>query len=375
MPAYHINPEILQWAMDRSRIDVAAVASHCQREDSVVVGWLSGEQLPFTRDLRKLSTLFERPLEFFLRSTPPTDDDIYAHRRSPFPDIDVESHIERAAIDRAVSIQKTAAWLARLEDRPKVEFPEPRSSVSEWVRLVWEELNWDVRRDQIRLTSKSATFRTLRQRIEAMGCIVIVSAHPGMGTRGFSIPHPIAPLIYINDETGFAAVNTYSLLHEFAHLCIGQTSLEHDIDSNIERRCDRFAAEFLMPEPELKTYLRRTKKGPKFSARNLDDIRLIASHFKSSWLSVAIRLKELGLAGQDLVSAVKNGEPRDGGGPGGPPQTRALKRAREYGSRYPELLFSAVSEQKLGELDALRYLKLEGRSEYREMSQLVGRPA
>ena len=69
--------------------------------------------------------------------------------------------------------------------------------------------------------------------------------------RGFAIADPVAPFIVINENDARSAW-AFTLLHELAHVFLGQTGISgYDGAEQIEQVCDEAAARFLLRRAEL----------------------------------------------------------------------------------------------------------------------------
>lgn len=371
MAKVSVSRAVLAWAMNQAASSPADLAEATGRPQTTVLKWLSGDEDPHKGDLLKLASYLGRPPEFFFMREPPREDPIPAYRRSTFGGADApRSARESAAVRRAENIREMASWLAQNQGADRVEWPDVSNSPAEQASRFRTFLDWSIRDDQVKATSKAATFRRLRQSVEALGVVVIVEDVGLSSSRGFSLADPYAPLIFINDAARLASVRTYTLLHEVAHLMRGETVLHHRADRAEEKYCERFAAEFLLPKADFLDYV-NTWRGKKFyGPGDLDDIRLISNRFKASWHTVAIRLKELGLADDNLVIAVSNGGEVDSGW-SNEPRTRSRMRVSEFGYTYPRLLADAIDERRISELDARRYLRLTKKDEFAGLRTLL----
>jgi hypothetical protein len=78
--------------------------------------------------------------------------------------------------------------------------------------------------------------------------------HTGLDARafrGFAFADPIAPFVVINKNDSRAAWSVM-LLHELAHLWLGQTSVSgYDGEGEAERFCDAVAARFMLDPHQL----------------------------------------------------------------------------------------------------------------------------
>ena len=139
----------------------------------------------------------------------------------------------------------------------------------------------------------------LIDRVDNIRVIVVVNGVVGNNThrrlnvdefRGFVLIDEYAPLIFINGADGKAA-QMFTLAHELAHIWFG-VSAAFDLqtlqpaNNEVEVACNLVAAEFLVPEKELKNMWPTACKNPqRFQA--------LARYFKVSEIVVARRALDL----------------------------------------------------------------------------------
>jgi Zn-dependent peptidase ImmA (M78 family) len=109
-------------------------------------------------------------------------------------------------------------------------------------------------------STKLEAFNFLRSRVEDIGVFVLLigdlgSYHTSFDTsvfRGFALSDNIAPFVVINDNDSKAAWS-FTLLHEFTHLLLGQTGISNSYTNTfIEKLCNSVASHVLLPEGELR---------------------------------------------------------------------------------------------------------------------------
>jgi len=101
-------------------------------------------------------------------------------------------------------------------------------------------------------------FKVIRQAVEDAGVFVILqgnlgSYHSNIGLlayRGFALADDVAPFIVINDTDAKSAWS-FTLIHEFVHLLLGQTGVSGLIaEKKVEKFCNDVASEYLLPAAE-----------------------------------------------------------------------------------------------------------------------------
>ncbi|WP_054747149.1 ImmA/IrrE family metallo-endopeptidase [Veillonella rogosae] len=97
-------------------------------------------------------------------------------------------------------------------------------------------------------------FTYIRSRLEAIGITVFVNGVVGSNNnrkllvsefRGFTLLDSYAPIIFINGRDSSNG-KLFTIIHEFCHVLLGEEGGVSD--GNSEPYCNRFAAEFLVPE-------------------------------------------------------------------------------------------------------------------------------
>jgi len=143
--------------------------------------------------------------------------------------------------------------------------------------------------------------RILREAMEDAGILVIVNGIVGNNThrkldpeefRGFVLVDEFAPLVFVNGADGKAA-QMFTLAHELAHVFFGSSAafdLREMSPANdpMEKACNQVAAEFLVPEHEIRRIWASVHDDP-------ERFQSLARRFKVSVLVAARRTLDLRL--------------------------------------------------------------------------------
>ena len=124
-----------------------------------------------------------------------------------------------------------------------------------------------------------------RDCIEEKGIFVFKDAFQVDFVDGFSLVHDQFPVIYLNNSRPHVR-QIFSLFHELAHLLLRQNGITRGVKiggEKIERFCNRFAAEFLVPSADLETRL-------DFSDYDDTAIGALASYYKVSRPVILLKL-------------------------------------------------------------------------------------
>ncbi len=358
-----INADVLRWALDDSNVRQAEFASKCGFDIHLVESWLNGESQPNTTQLRTLAKRLGRSIQFFMLPQPPESHTADVRFRRSMHNDTPEPEKEAGALRSAQRAQALVQWVEDgSADRSDLLVTHVQETPARYAARLQQHLGWTIA-DQRRATSKSAVFKALRLRIEQQGVLVLLQSAGKKGFRGFSLQQD-PPLIYVNKDYSGAALRTFTLLHELAHLGrgTGGKTCYYDSDAD-ERWCNQVATEFLLPRQDFLAYVER--KGVSFvSSSDTSIIEAASRYFKASWYAIAIRLTEFGLAEQELVEFIRQNYDveRDPSTPiPGIDRSTPVLRAEEFGTAYIQSVRKAVFDSRLSELEAGRLLRANAR--------------
>ncbi|MDW7710454.1 MAG: XRE family transcriptional regulator [Deferrisomatales bacterium] len=296
-----IKPDLVQWARERAGLPVGALAGRFPKLEA----WERGEAQPTMKQLEAFANATHVPMGYLFLPEPPEE-------RLPIPDFRTLPKVELRTpnpdlLDTIYAMQQRQAWLretlldgeaeplefvgsARLEDVPEAVGREMR-------RIIGFGDGWAA---EVRTWQKAVS--RLRQAIEDLGVMAVINGVVGNNThrkldvqefRGFALCDRHAPLIFVNGADAKSA-QMFTLAHELAHVWLGSEGVSGFEDlfpggSQIEDFCDKAAAEFLVPERELKgawsdarrterpfeDLARRFKVSPIVAGRRAMDLRLV----------------------------------------------------------------------------------------------------
>jgi Zn-dependent peptidase ImmA (M78 family) len=232
----------------------SSVLSHLEHERSTIK----------LSDLRKLAEYFKRPLGAFLLATPPTepkgppDFRILPGQRHSF------ERDTRLAIRKIARLRGVAAELmtsldhqaspqlasAKLSDSPAQIAQRERASLqaSTEIQLAWQ-------------TDRQA-YRWWRSTVEGKNILVFQVRTPVEDARGFSFSDGSPFAIAVSSADAVRA-RCFTLFHEYAHLLLrtsgiclpGREPKSKSSEASVERWCDQFAGELLVPPEALHEFV------------------------------------------------------------------------------------------------------------------------
>lgn len=265
-----VNPEVLRWARETARLDVAEAAQKIglraargvEAPDRLVT-LERGEEAPSRALLSRMAKQYRRPLVALYLSEPPRTgergEDFRTVRRPAAED-------QEALLDAAIRDLRARQGLVRsaLEEEDDVEALDfvGRHSIEDDPHALRVAITRLLEFDREAFRSARTideAFTYLRARTEEAGVFVLLvgdlgSHHTTISAetfRGYTVADPIAPFIVINDNDARSAW-AFTLLHELCHLLLGTTGVSGGYaELSIERLCDDVASGILLDDEEL----------------------------------------------------------------------------------------------------------------------------
>ena len=295
-----VSPDMIRWACERAGHDTA----HFAKKIPQLTKWIAGEIQPTLNQLENLANRTHTPLGYLFLSEPPDERLPISDYRTltgsapkrPSPDL----------LDTLYTMLRRQDWLrdwliedgeeplafvnsAQLSDDPIAVAAAIRSELG-------LESNWAAL-----LHSWQQALSRLRTLIEKRRVMAVINGVVGNNTRrtlnvdefrGFALVDRYAPLIFVNGADAKSA-QIFTLAHELAHIWLGAGGLSgfeamNPTGSDVEKWCNQVAAEFLVPEKQLKNHWIEVKDEPQ-------RFELLAREFKVSPIVTARRALDLAL--------------------------------------------------------------------------------
>ena len=254
-----VSNEILNWIMAHVQLEVLP-----QQIADNLDQWCRGVKTPTFHQIEKASQATGIPLGYFFLKTPPAEDSLLAQYRTidsvelnrPSRNLtDVMHHmdlVQEWTREHLISEGASAVtFVGACAKRPTVE--SIANAMRTALRLAPDWFKQS--------KSAEASFQTIRTTISDAGVFVMMSGIVENNThraldinefRAFAMVDDYAPLVFINANDSVNG-KLFSLLHEFAHICVGESDLFNDRDSTgnavkpVETLCNAAAAEILVP--------------------------------------------------------------------------------------------------------------------------------
>lgn len=376
------NPNVLAWARERAGLSIEDVARRIHKQPADVLAWEQGEDAPTYNQLEYLAeTLYKRPVALFFLPEPPDETPLEtAFRTLPDSDLaDLESDT-RYALRDALGFQESLRELTSGTDRSinlitrdlraggDADIFHLAANVRRYLEITLGE--------QRRWRSTREALDSWRDTLENRGVFVFKRSFEQSEISGFCLDDAEFPLIVINNSTPFSR-QIFTLFHELGHLLFGLSGITTNDMSFVERltgephalevACNRFAAEFLVPEA--------TFPWNRFPQRNpLEAITSVATSYMVSREVILRRLVDVGLVDSETYarevkrwSAEREGRSTGSGG------NYYATQVAYLGRNFLNLAFSQFHAGNLTLLELAGHLRIKTRNVGRLEDFLVTR--
>lgn len=304
-----INPEILIWARETAGFDLETAARKIELNAARglsgaerLAAMEAGDVVPSVPLLRRMADKYHRPILTFYLPKVPAPPELGQDFRT-LPDQGDESNVLLATLLRDVKARQALVRETLEDDDDAVEVELVGSArgirnAAELGTSIADAIDFDQAVYRARATGEEA-FAYLRTLVEAKGVFVLLAGDCGHWStaievgifRGFAIADRLAPFIVINDQDAKSAW-AFTLLHELAHLLLGETGVSSGPPAaGVERLCNDAAAAVLVDQVEVVALQRLLRGGE----ADINIIGAFADQARISRSMVAYQLFRVGV--------------------------------------------------------------------------------
>lgn len=302
-----VNGQILRWARESYNMSTSETAMALGIDEQRYVKWENGEEFPTYAKLKKISDVLHKPSALFFFPEPPQIQSIKGDLRTLSSE--VSSRLSKQVIQ-----QFEKAWAYQMDLRElygekqsilamRHTFPADRTMLCEYFRKV---LAFPISAQKDRRSDK-IVFEIFREKFYEVGIYVFKDAFKDNSVSGLCLNDSQYPIIIINNAMSFARQN-FTLFHELYHLIADTSGAEiirddyyvylDEQQSRVEKACDSFANEFLVPMADFQIEL---AKG------TVDEIRIaeLAKLYSVSKEAIMYKLYTMKLITPEQYNALK----------------------------------------------------------------------
>jgi len=299
MISIEIKPDMLRWARERAGLRLEALAKRFPKLEA----WERETARPTLKQIERYAKATHAPIGYLFLQEPPLE-------HVPIPDFRAVNNkrIDRPSpnlLDTVYICQQRQEWyhdFARSMGEEQLHFAGSArltDSVEATAEDMRSALGFDVE-ERRRIPTWTDALRRFIEQADASGILVMCSGvvlnnnHRPLDPdefRGFALVDKLAPLVFINGGDTKAA-QMFTLAHELAHIWLGQSALSDAQaswlpDNEVERWCNRVAAELLVPLAILRQEYRRDNVLH-------EEVDRLARRFKVSTLVILRRIHDAG---------------------------------------------------------------------------------
>lgn len=322
----NINPQLLTFSRERIGYAIPDIAQKLQVKEEKWLSWEKGEQKPTTNQLIRIANYLDRTPAFFYLNSPPDEGEPLSEFRTINNNLLVSGSPKLiAAIREAKRNRETLLELYSEQRKTPVSIPsldmvngtvqEKGERIRNWLGISMSAQNaW---------RSSSEALTNWKDLVEEKDIYVVQFPFVDVDEcRGFALSEEPVPIIGINSKDSYNA-RIFTLIHELAHILYRDSVLINDSlagyfgsGRTMEQKCNRLAAEILVPEVELT----REFNAQSFSVK---EVMRLSRKFRVSGYVMLIRLKAVQLITEEDYRALESqfsfydssGKGSDGGNP------------------------------------------------------------
>lgn len=266
-----VKPELLVWARRSAKVTVEDAAKAVNVAAERIEKWEKGDDAPTVGQLRTLAKKYHFPLAVFYLPEAPLDfAPLRDFRRLPDNGVSTISPNLAFHIRNAEDRRDLALELYNDQRHEPTPFPL-KANVRDDPEAVGEAIRdfLDVDEDsQKKAARQDRPFDFWRRKMEEHDVLVFVVSGPHYSVdlaemRGFAIARPQLPVVVINGKDYSQGGKAFTLLHELAHIILGESAISNGASEELARTtderqieifCDAVAAAALMPQSLLLSF-------------------------------------------------------------------------------------------------------------------------
>jgi Zn-dependent peptidase ImmA (M78 family) len=352
-----VNKDVIAWARKRTGFSQQEAA----KKFAKIAAWEAGEALPSYPQLEAMAEEFRIPIAVFFFPEPPNVPPIRESFRT-LPDTEFEQLPRRIRylLRKAKGFQLSLIELCQGRNPSErqitrdLEF-SARMSIDTMADKVRSYLGISLK-EQAAWNNDEEALKGWRDALYSVGIYVFKDAFLDESFSGFSLYDDVFPIIYVNNSSAKTR-QIFTLFHELAHLLFRTSGIDPVSDlyvdalparqKQIEVLCNRFAAQFLVPEAAFQAAFARMDPTERTA-------EILAARFHVSREFIFRKFLERELISEsDYTHAAKHWATQKRSGKGGDPYWSKLSY---LGREYVALAFSQFHQNRINEAQLSEHL-------------------
>lgn len=359
----NVNGEVLTWARESLALTRNQVTEKTDILARRLVQLESGEKQPTLEELKTLSKTYKRTIATLLLNRPPAEKPLPQDRRT----IDSKElgNFHEKTIMAVRKARALAQGFVELREEMGIEFSKfsQLASITDQPQIVARKVRQMLQLDEIReITNINHALESYIEKVESLGVVVFQLSLTQDNLRGFAIVDDIVPIIGIKRGGEQAHSKTFTLFHELGHILLnegGLCDLSPNTQLEIEKWCNAFSAEILVPTAELlrmEIVIDYQNQGQKIWAKK--DLVNLANYFHVGPLAILRSLLEKKLTTIAFYKEKHEKWNKPSFGRAKYPEGRniAKETIKEKGRTYIDLAFKAYDQNRINIKDLSDFL-------------------
>lgn len=358
-----VNPKVLVWAREALALNRANATEKTGLSAKRLTQLEEGEKQPSLDELKELSKAYKRTIATLLLTKPPKEKPLPTDRRT-IESKDIGYFHEKTIL----AIRKARALVVSLVELkqdagitiPKFQY---KALIQYNPALIANKLRKELNLDEVRqFENINYALDAYTEKIEALGVAVFQLSLTQDQLRGFSMVDEVMPIIVIKRGGEQATSKIFTLFHELGHILLndgGLCDLSENTNQQIEKWCNAFSAEMLIPTSELlqmNIVIEQKSNGEKIWAKK--DLIELGNHFHVGPLAILRSLLENNLTTPAFYKDKHQAWNKPSFGRAKKPEGRniAKETIKEKGKTYISLAFSAFDQNRIDLKDLSDFL-------------------
>ena len=361
-----VNFEVLIWAREA----IALNRTNASKNSGIPLKKLTqledGSALPTLYELKELSKTYKRTIATLLLKYPPLEKPLPLDRRTVdskdlgyFHEKTIMAIRKARALVGSLIELKQEAGITIQRFQYKANLSQSASEIAIQLRKEW---NLEEIRD---IKNINSALEAYIDKVESLGIAVFQLSLTQDKLRGFSIVDDLVPIVGIKRGGETPTAKIFTLFHEVGHILLnegGLCDLSENSTQQIEKWCNSFAAEILIPTTELlqmKFIVDKKTEGNKIWAKK--DLIQISSYFHVGPLAILRSLLENNLTTKAYYQEKHIAWNKPSFGRSKTPEGRdiAKETIKEKGRTYISLAFSAFDKNRIDLKDLSDFLGIK----------------
>ncbi|MBV6462564.1 MAG: hypothetical protein HJHJAOHD_02740 [Flavobacteriales bacterium] len=358
-----VNHKVLVWARESLAITRNQASEKTGITAKRLVQLEEGEKQPTLDELKEFSKTYKRTIATLLLAKPPKEKPLPTDRRT------IDSKDLGNFHEKTIMAVRKARALAQsfVELRQELGIDIPKFSLSASIQEQPQNVAAKIRKylnlDELReIESINHALEAYIEKVESLGVAIFQLSLTQDKLRGFSIVDDVMPIIGIKRGGEQATAKIFTLFHELGHILLnegGLCDLSEKTNIEIEKWCNAFSAEVLIPTSELlkmEVVLEQKHSNNKIWAKK--DLVELGNYFHVGPLAILRSLLENKLTTPVFYKEKHQAWNKPQFGRAKHPEGKniAKETIREKGRTYISLAFSAYDQNRIDLKDLSDFL-------------------